>query len=202
MKYKYAYIRTPRTGSTSIKDFCESNNILSLEQHKIGFWCGNIPWVLKELKKNGMFIFASVRNPYDRAVSIYRHWSWRRGAKYKLTFKDFCFALSNKMYPTKQAQWHSVSFAEYMFYKNQPLFDYAIRFEQINKGIWDISNMIGVPYKELKHLNKPTNDPFSRDRAVKLNKPSYVQYYTNETIAMIKKAYAQDIEYFNYEFGE
>ena len=52
-----------------------------------------------------------------------------------------------------------------------------------------ICDEIGIPQLELEHKNKTHHD-------------YYVDYYDDETIDMVAKAYQRDIEYLGYKFGE
>ena len=74
------------------------------------------------------FIFSSVRNPYSRAVSMFKHGSWRK-VKIK-TFNDFCNALKNGDYPSKCAKWHSSTLVEHIASGGTLEVDYVIKLEE------------------------------------------------------------------------
>ena len=90
----------PRCGSTSVVKLCKQNDIKYIKYFggkDMGFW-GKKNNVSKKLYKcilnhvgekvyDESFVFTTVRNPYSRAISMFKHRSWNCAA----TFKDFCF---------------------------------------------------------------------------------------------------------------
>ena len=192
------YIRMPRCGSTSIVDFCRSKKISFFGGKDLGFWpepTRNTSDHLHQCVSNyigesaykNSFIFSSVRNPYSRAVSTYKHWSWN-SAK---TFKDFCNSIKKEEYPSKCAKcakWHSSTLSEHLVEGNNLKVDFIIRVENMQKDLNIVCDKIGIPHQQLPHENK------SEHR-------HYTEYYDDETREIVAEKYARDIEYFGYEFG-
>ena len=196
------YIRMPRCGSTSLVNFFSSKGVQSYGGRGMGFW-GRRRNLLKFKNKTSQrlykcvlnyvgkeiydesFIITSVRNPYSRAVSMYKHKSWR-SAK---TFKDFCYAIKKEEYPSDYAKWHSCTLTEHIFDKNNNLkVDYVIKLENLQKDLNIVCDKIGIPQGRVPHLNKTKHE-------------YYVKHYDDEKREIIAEKYAKDIEYFGYEFG-
>ena len=194
------YIRTPRCGSTSIHDLCKSkNNIKCFGGWNMGFWgpqkfrVRNTSTKLYKCVMNHIgektydesFVFTTVRNPYSRAVSIYKHRSWDSIK----TFSDFCRAIIKNNYPSRWAKWHSTELTEHIFDKGTLKVDFVMKLENIQEDFNTVCDKIKIPYQEIPHRNKSKHK-------------HYTKYYNNETRAMIAQKYARDIDYFGYKFGE
>ena len=193
------YIRLPRCGSTTIASFCKQNNIKFFGGRDMGFWGGDTllkkhtspnlykcisNYVGKEVY-NKSFVFTTIRNPYSRAVSMYKHSSWS-SAK---TFKDFCNAIKKEKYPSMAAKWHNSTIAEHIISNDKLKVDFVVRLENLQQDFNIVCDKIGIPHKELPHYNKSKHK-------------YYTEYYDEETKEIVAEKYAKDIEYFNYEFGK
>lgn len=189
----------PRCGSTSIASYCSQNSIKFFGGRDMGFWGYDTILKKKTSEKlyecilnyvgkkicNESFIFTSVRNPYSRAVSMYKHSSWRPVK----TFKNFCNLIANNDYPSECAKWHSSTLTEHLLDENTIKVDFVIRLENLQEDFNIVCDKIDTPRQELPHRNT------SKHR-------HYTEYYDDETRAMIAKRYAKDIEYFGYKFGD
>jgi len=203
---KAIYIRLPRCGSTSLMHFCKQNDLSYFGGRDMGFWGGDTilkkntspnlykcisNYVGKEVY-NKSFVFTTVRNPYSRAVSMYKHSSWI-SAK---TFDDFCNAIKNNKYPHDCAKWHSSSLVEHIVWSpdlrskfSTLKVDFVIKLESIQNDMNTVCDKLGIPHQKLFHANKSKHK-------------HYTEYYNDETRSIVAEKYAKDIEYFNYEFGE
>ena len=193
------YIRMPRCGSTSIVDFCRSEKIRFFGGRDMGFWGydtilkKNTSEKLHECISNYVgqkvydesFVFTTARNPYSRAVSMYKHWSWN-SAK---TFKDFCNSIKKEEYPSKSAKWHSSTLIEHILNDDHLKVDFVIRLENLQQDFNTVCEKIRIPNQQLPHKNKS-------------NHKHYTEYYNEETKQIVAEKYAKDIEYFGYKFGE
>ena len=192
------YIRMPRCGSTSIVNFFCNKNIKSFGGRDMGFWGydsilkKNSSERLYECIENHVgkktyrdsFVFSSVRNPYSRAVSMYKHESWDCAK----TFKEFCRAVKTNKYPHPRAKWHSSTLTEHIIDKDNNLkVDFVIRLENAQEDLNIVCDKIAIPRQQLPHKNK------SKHR-------HYTEYYDDETRQIIAEKYARDIEFFGYEF--
>jgi hypothetical protein len=144
------------------------------------------------------FVFAFVRNPWDRLVSAFfylnqggMNGSDRRDMrkylkKYRGDFKAFVkeavaegWAL-DQLHLKPQYEWICDD-------DGSLLTDYTGRFETLRADLEEISAITGIPFQPLEHRNKSKHKP-------------YQDYYTNETREIVEKAYKKDIELFDYEF--
>lgn len=192
------YIRMPRCGSTTIVNLCNKNHIKYFGGRDMGFW--GYDTILKKNTSpklyecianyigkevyNESFIFTTVRNPYSRAVSMYKHTSWN-SAK---TFNDFCNKIIRNEYPSKPAQWHSSTLTQHIVDNDDDLkVDFVIKLENLQQDFNIVCDKIGIPQQELPHKNKSSHK-------------HYTEYYDDETKQIIAERYAKDIEYFGYKF--
>ena len=193
-------MRMPRCGSTSLANLCKRiKNIKVLGARDMGFYKHdgiikkNTSGKLYECISNYVgekvydesFVFTSVRNPYSRAVSMFKHHSWRSVK----SFKYFCHKVMKNEYPSEDAKWHSGTLTEHMIDNNDLKVDFVIKLENLQKDFNIICDKIGIPQQQLPHLNKSKHK-------------HYTEYYDEETKQIVAEKYAKDIELFGYEFGE
>jgi len=153
------------------------------------------------------FKFCFVRNPFDRIVSCYSnkvsqdvYFNNERFAngvskifkKYKslfwggMSFDDFVASVAQ--IPDGRADPHIRSQWLTMVDKHENhLADYVGRFENLQENFAFVSEAIGFPVQELPLRSKSDHDP-------------YREYYTQNTIEIVKRRYAKDLEMFEYEF--
>lgn len=128
--------------------------------------------------------FGFVRNPWDWQVSLYTFMVKNtKHYQHELikSMKDF----------DEYIHWrieNEVRLQKRFFYDEQGncLVDYIGKIEELEKGLEHVGKELGVSLK-MHHLNA------SRDN----NK--YKKFYTQKTLDMVTKAYAEDIETFGYE---
>jgi len=134
----------------------------------------------KRVKKLGDFNdyqkFGTVRNPWDRVVSW---WKFR-----KIEGETLLGFLNDPSTYTSRDM-----LQDHFSIDNKIVINSYIRFENIQKDYNRVCNQIGVPTKELLHMNKSKHK-------------HYTEYYNNETREIVAQRYKKDIEYFGYKFGE
>lgn len=147
------------------------------------------------------FIFCFVRNPWDRILSSYCYLKNNADTdigntadqkdfnlyfkKFK-TFKDMLLnwddEFHNQIHFKPQHQWICDD-------EDKIIPNYIGKFENLQEDFNRICDKIGTPHKQLPHINKTKHK-------------HYTEYYNDETKQIIGEKYAQDIEYFGYEFGQ
>lgn len=135
------------------------------------------------------FSFAIVRNPWDRAVSIYRH--MRRDKTEPESIESFSSFLQD-FFTTPHIRHNDLSFRrqQYEFVRNcdgSLSLSKIIRFENLSNEIPTIAsrfNITGsIPWIGKQHSSL-----------------HYRQLYSDESRTLIERIYAKDIEIFNYRF--
>ena len=185
----------PRTGSTSLVEFCESNGFTFLGGYDMGFWDDKnthenlfrcIESHFGNEAMNDSFVFSSARNPFARAISIWSHSSWDSVS----SFEEFCCRIEAGDYPSGCAKWHSVPVSNHLFSGQKCLVDLVVKTEHLQEGVDVICDTVEIPRQKLMHLKK--SEP----------RKHYTEYYSEATREIISREYAQDIENFGYEFGD
>lgn len=209
------YIRTPRCGSAALTDLFSKHKILSIGGRNVGFWGTNPDWglyktqfqrmkfalygkhtlssrielILGEEAFRNTFKIASVRNPYARAVSIWRHKSWSSCN----SFKEFVNALYKKKYPSKCAGWHSVILSDHIFVDGPVAISKIIKLETIEKDLSDIGQELNIQNLEYEIAETDRSSLQDINQSKK-----YYEYYTPETANLVKEIFYKDFEIFGY----
>ena len=189
-RYNFLYIRVAKTASTSIlSKIPETHLIENSWEHDINhiplwFYKNNI---LTDSNYNKYFKFAFVRNPFDRAVSIWKYYNaWvnkHSKEKVNLTFKETICAENEKI---NQKKFKSKYGSQFLFTQGC---DFIGKYENIQEDFNTVCDKIGIPQQQLPQKNKTTHKHYS-------------EYYDDETKQIVSEIYAKDIEYFQYKFGE
>jgi len=195
---KCIFIHIPKTAGCSITE--------SLFNKPDGLGHIDIHFYKKHLKNenyNNYFKFAFVRNPWDRAVSIYSYLKkggcgnefdtdiMERYIKDYETFEEFVLSLKNP--DTAQGLLaESAHFRpQYTFIcegEKKFMIDFVARFENIEQDFKYITAKLGLKTVELPHSNKSEHNNYREE------------YKSQETINIIANLYQEDIELFNYSF--
>jgi len=203
-EYKFIFLHIPKCGGTSIEDAfgawkmrkrCMVGRINQQDlQH---FYLSEILSNAPNAKNYYKFTF--IRNPFSRLVSEYHYMidqSLKNSkrievygiSKLKLSFKEFCKNLNNLddyCYP-----YHDATLLDYVVDANgNQMLDFIGRFENLQEDFNIVCDKIGIPHRELPHK-------------IKSKHKHYTEYYDDETRQIVAERYANDIEYFGYEFGE
>ena len=155
---------------------------------------------------NDYFKFAFVRNPWDRAVSMYRHIrsaeEMRSDGKLRyleeitrrlnidsqsLTFGTFVKAvLRDRIFDNYHWDKQILSLTDNA---GKQMFDFVGRFENLQTDFDTICRRIGFPLARLPHHNKT-------------RRKHYAEYYTDETREIVASIYRDDIDTFGYQFDD
>lgn len=129
--------------------------------------------------------FCVVRNPWDRAVSIY--W-WNRNREDGHAIDE---SISFSQYITSEERKIVTDQDVYMI-DGEIVVDEIIRFEDLKSGLKQVTDKIG-----LSELTLPRAKTYTRK-----NKEHYSKMYDDETRDFIASKCAFEIEHFGYEFDD
>jgi hypothetical protein len=196
-RYKFLFVHIQKTAGSSICD-----NLQELRGTK---YLGRQHSFLSHYKiPGGYFKFAFVRNPWERLVSWYNMMTYR---KVHNDFSAYLLANANnfsefldctdiivetkdtfKMDKVDYVKSIAFNQLDYLTDRDGKIgVDFIGRFESLQDDYNKVMKAIGLPGKNLKHINK-----YDRD--------DYRKYYTEEDIEKVKCLYKRDIEYFKYTF--
>ena len=136
--------------------------------------------------------FGFMRNPWDRAVSMYSYGlrlidegsqsKWLHA--YKKGFKHFLItAYDCDPYSTDSFQSQARYFSDY----SGIIVDHIGKYENLQDDFNLSCRSIGIPMQNLPHVNKSKHK-------------HYTEYYDDETIALVAKNHAEDIELGGYTY--
>ena len=200
------FVRIPKNASTSIYSHLGELNLIKRHEkffHDALFkkklykgWFSpthakpdEIYSVFGNLAKNYMS-FAVVRNPFDRAVSMFQFGKENKlgnlyGESNDLSFENFCEIMKEK-HLNKEKDFIAIhSQTEWLEGAFQP--NFVLRFENLRK---DFQEMLDTC--QIKHIN--SNIPHENS-SQRLN---YKNYYNNKTKKIIAKIFEKDVDTFKY----
>jgi hypothetical protein len=148
---------------------------------------------------DSFFSFAIVRNPWDRAWSMYKFALGRKGRGHPDvgdSFDDFLItrkgthgwakSFANPTLPAQrrsQTDWITDS-------DNNIIVNFIVRFENLHQDLERVYRKVGIPPLTLASHHNTSQ------------KIHYTDAYSHEGIDFIRNHFAKDIEMFGYEFGE
>lgn len=156
------------------------------------------------------FKFSFVRNPYERLVSTYIYFNYIN----KFDFKHFLNAIVSNSLDERSTR-HFLPQHNYIYDKNENiLVDFVGRFENLQNDFNHVCSCISMPNTILPHTNKTkknnhnlgpimaikniAQDLYSR-KIRQRYKPRYMDYYDEESIALVNNLYKADFRLFNYK---
>jgi hypothetical protein len=182
---KFIYMRITKNGGTSI-----GRNILQKEvkdyvvplenKRKANNWFNE----MTDDKLNDYFKFVIVRNPWDRAVSIWKYFTENTKSIPECSFEEF--VEKDYFNYSRNLRMHSLCQNIYIEYNGERIVDYIARLENIDEDWKVISSKIGVSDK----LPKSNSS----------NHEHYSTYYTEKEINRIAEIYEKDISILGYKF--
>tara|TARA_E500000178_G_scaffold351891_1_gene414038 strand:+ start:3435 stop:4115 length:681 start_codon:yes stop_codon:yes gene_type:complete len=139
---------------------------------------------------NNSFKFSSVRNPWERAVSLY---SRKEGIqlKSKISFREFIeqhfYASDTCVIPTLHKNQYDWLCDE----KGSMLADYVFKLENFREALPEIDkrSMGRLKLKELQENKNPLS-----------HSERYREFYNDQTKNLIAKRFEKDIDYFKFSF--
>lgn len=199
------FVDIPRTSSTSIRiglarhfgTTYGKRNVLERENATSQVFRDHIPAVeMREILGlriwSRIFTFTMIRNPWDRAYSMY--WYRRKKGKIppELAFGEYLRALEAKdrRYFTYYGHW--LGAVDYILDdEGTPLVDFVARYENRARDLETICSVVGI-------------DTFGELALQRATPPDqhYSRYYDRESRDIVARVYRRDIETFHYAFEE
>ena len=140
------------------------------------------------------FKFAFVRNPFDRAVSLFEAWRKNGGLHPKTSFLTFCHILADRAYEDiglYNGRGLSIASPQVTWIREfRPGEVLISKFEDLNAGLAEISQRICPRSATLPSLPRLNASP--RDR--------HSHYYDTVTHQLVAAAYAEDFATLGYDF--
>ena len=187
-KYKFIYLATPKACSSSIREALNKYSCIRSKSNFVPYaHHGKLEWVKNDFKKNkwdwnSYYKFTSVRNPWDRMVSL-----WTFGKKINAIpdhFKTFeSWILSDHVW--LNSHWGYDGY--YREINGDIAVDYVIKLESLQSDFKKVCKEINIPYKKIPRTNSTKHK-------------HYTKYYNEETRQIVAQKYVRDIEYFGYKF--
>jgi hypothetical protein len=197
-KHKFIFIHVPKTAGISISDALKEYTEDEISFHKSVFnilnndgtqgiymkssrWKGfegdyyhhaSIDDLYRRLGDEifSFYIFACVRNPFDRVISQ---------TSFANKINTMPLLLQNFGLPKPQL--------EYLKINDKVVANRILRFENLQEDFNQACKEIGLPELDLGHKNRS-------------NRTDYRNYYTEQTKNMIYRMYKDEFDYFGYEF--
>lgn len=183
-KHKFIFIHIPRSAGNSIQtalgpyaddkitdagneDICIDN-----VDYRDIFKHTSLDVYSKYYNLDDYLIFTSIRNPWDRMLSLCFFYS---GKFDKVHFKRYLRSARTTH--------------DYMTVNGKVYLDNIIRYEQIEYDFNKITKKLGLPDITIPHMNSRKHD-------------SYKEYYDEETIELVYSKFKIDIDRFGYQFDQ
>lgn len=215
-KYRFIYLRTEKTGSTSLENLLRE--VMSPDEDPHAIYSTplsrSLPvptgWLRKtwpqhfglhyhspasDVRKalgaevfDSYFKFAVERNPWERQLSLYYH---RQGRKEGTDLNRFNADMQSALFTTL----HHVKLRNWQVYSidNQVVADKVIRFETLQDDVTQVFQQIGLPHDgQLPRRNVSSGG----------TRAHYSTYYTDQTRDLIGQWYANEIAHFGFQFDD
>lgn len=179
-EHKFIFIAIPKTGSGSIQNYLQNFGVRSKR-----VWYENhapirkIKETLGEERLNNYFKFAFVRNPWDRAVSLFY---WKKGYEHYPNFEEW-----------NMRQIHDTLYHEFiMDEKDEVCIDFIGRFENLEEDFKIVCKKIGIPPPEKLGHENIQKVP---------KRKHYTEYFKSDIqINRVRGLYTKTIDLLGYTF--
>jgi len=181
---KALYIRTAKTGSSSIVRW--GQNYFSYTHNKETLDSENNKTKLENHFKQNHFLFYSIRNPYDRAISCWQQCIASGWEEKDFTFDKFLNLDFDKI-DNEHMLTHTQPLTEYLGTWIDKV-DFVVRLENFESCLKRLAEHLEMPFKKVVH-----------EYSGNYNKKKYANKYLNTlNKKKIEKKYLADFEYFGY----
>ena len=171
---KRLFIHIPKNGGTSVHSEMKDTSVLSFSAHH-DRW-RDVPQEIRYIYKS----FAVIRNPFARVVSRYEN-----GTQWN-TFEEFLetrHIWTDKEWIDPIRSWNTQ-------------YDYVC--DEYDIVRCDILRLEYIDYELVSYLQ--LNTPYIAKENVGEYKRNYQDYYNEQTIQIVADWYAQDIDYWGFDF--
>tara|TARA_Y100000310_G_C20355018_1_gene656217 strand:- start:108 stop:713 length:606 start_codon:yes stop_codon:yes gene_type:complete len=198
LKKSVIWVRRARCAGSSIKKILQEKNILqmwspnldSIDDSKILLVPGrNFDLFKKDNIDhfNKSFKFSTIRNPWDRFISGWKHCLKKDNFLENKSIKDILLNL-----PTIEEHpydyWHlTKTLSDTFIVNDKNIMDFIIKFENLQNDFDLLCGKIGIERMILPHENKSIHNHYS-------------DYFDKETKDIFFTKYKKDIEYFDYKY--
>jgi len=140
----------------------------------------------------GAFIFAFVRNPWDRMVSLY-HYLIRMSYQVPATFEGFIELVVAGDYPRPcklnlLGYYQANRLTDWLKPDGVWLPHFIGKVENLAADWETVSTILGIKYQSMGHRNKSKHGP-------------YQDYYVTRTHQLVAGRFAEEIDIFKYTFN-
>jgi hypothetical protein len=144
------------------------------------------PWMVEQClarkEVDRCFKFAFVRNPFDKAVSLYKFHT-RNGVEKADSFAEYLQAFQDRYMDSEpQIQWLSDT-------DGTLLVDFIGRYENLQTDFDRICERLGIRSRTLPHK-------------LKSRRKHYTEYYDRSAVEFVARMYQPDLDYFGYNYGD
>lgn len=209
---KFIFIHVPKTGGNSLQEALieysedkissdknnqdgierfglKSSHSTKLKKHSI---LRDYKSHLKTKLYNEYFKFSVVRNPYERAISLYFSPIFQRTEFNEKEFRKMLRSCHPLAYYVNEISLFEKLISKFGLFRGNKYnlksqVDFILRFENLEADLFHLKNHLNVDLNILKHRNKSI-------------RKKYQDYYTPATRDLVYRKFKNEIEEFDYQF--
>lgn len=137
------------------------------------------------LNYENFFLFACVRNPYERSISAYLE--CKRNFKFSQSFNSYLNIIKEKKYINDFRFIHGAPQYNFLYHKKKIIADYIVRFENLEQDYKNLYELKLHELGEFKPLKKVNQKKYSKD-----------MFLNRKNISLINNIYKLDFLKFHY----
>ena len=189
----FVFIHPPRTAGTSVR---QQIGWGAIDRQKFDSGIKHAPYhyIAQHVNLDGVYKFATVRNPYARAVGLYGMWGqtkkpfaeWLEGLAER--WDDLCGEPYNRYHYQIDGKRYHHAAPQMYFLGDTDNFDKLVRFENRNADLAEVAEAIGQPIDVNRHA-----------KVRKDNSIPWRDWYNDHTRALVRRLYADDFRELGYQ---